>query len=85
MSDVFKLRVDVGTSHIELEGEGYAVIEDIKNYVDPETLIKISTNSNTVTYYTPSTIKGVVLNEGKTYSITIFDRFGNNYTVKITL
>ena len=72
-------------SSIELEGEGYAVIEDIKNYVDPETLIKISTNSNTVTYYTPSTIKGVVLNEGKTYSITIFDRFGNNYTVKITL
>lgn len=22
MSDIFKLRVDVGTSHIELEGEG---------------------------------------------------------------
>ena len=25
MSDVFKLRVDVGTSHIELEGEGTLV------------------------------------------------------------
>ena len=25
MSDIFKLRVDVGTSHIELEGEGTLV------------------------------------------------------------
>ena len=61
------------------------VIQDISDYVDPYAYVRIKCTKNnitTITYYSITQVKDLVISDSGSYEIAVIDRFGNNLQYK---